>query len=148
MEIERKYLIDFLPFEPEKYPSSLIEQAYLCTNPVVRIRREDEHFYLTYQSKGLLAREEYNLPLTKEGYIHLLAKADGRILTKRRYRIPLENTAYTIELDCFTGHYNGLILAEVEFPTEEEALSFEPPAWFGRDVTFTGEYQNSRLAMQ
>ena len=148
MEIERKYLIDFLPFEPEKYPSSLIEQAYLCTNPVVRIRREDEHFYLTYKSKGLLAREEYNLPLTKEGYIHLLAKADGRILTKRRYRIPLENIAYTIELDCFTGHYNGLILAEVEFPTEEEALSFEPPAWFGRDVTFTGEYQNSRLAMQ
>lgn len=148
MEIERKYLIDSIPFNPDEYPFSVIEQAYLCTSPTIRIRREDDQFYLTYKSKGLMAREEYNLPLTEESYRHLLTKTDGRVLTKKRYRIPLENTAYTIELDCFTGHFEGLILAEVEFPTKEEALSFQPPSWFGRDVTFTGEYQNSRLAMQ
>ncbi|MCI6887826.1 MAG: CYTH domain-containing protein [Lachnospiraceae bacterium] len=147
MEIERKYLIETPPEHYRSYPSCSIEQAYLCTAPVVRIRKEDDTYYLTYKSKGLLAREEYNLPLTEAAYRHLLAKADGIILTKRRYRIPLEGTDYTIELDVFAGHYDGLILAEVEFPTLEEAERFQPPAWFGRDVTFSGEYQNSRLSM-
>lgn len=50
--------------------------------PVVRIRKENDEYFLTYKSKGLLAREEYNLPLTKEAYAHLLEKADGIIITK------------------------------------------------------------------
>lgn len=150
MEIERKYKIETPPADYESYPFHNIEQAYLCTQPVVRIRKQDDEYYLTYKSKGLLAREEYNLPLTKEAYHHLLSKADGIILTKKRYCIPFfsqkEKTSLTIELDVFSGAYEGLILAEVEFPTEEAALSFTPPDWFGRDVTFTGEYQNSRLS--
>ena len=40
-----------------------------------------------------------------------------------------------------------MILAEVEFKSEEDALSFTPPEWFGRDVTWSGEYQNSRLSI-
>ncbi len=146
MEIERKYLIDTLPDGYQDYPSHAIEQAYLCTEPVVRIRREDNDYYLTYKSRGLLVREEYNLPLTKEAYEHLLRKADGLVLKKRRYRIPIEHTGLTIELDVFSGAYEGLVLAEVEFPTEEAARSFAAPGWFGRDVTFSGEYQNSRLS--
>lgn len=114
---------------------------------MVRIRKEDDSYYLTYKGKGLMAREEYNLPLNEQAYTHLLKKADGIILTKTRYLIPLEGSDHlTIELDIFDGTYKGLILAEVEFPTEEEALTFTPPQWFGRDVTFSGEYQNSRLA--
>ena len=150
MEIERKYLVKELPERYEEFPGRQIEQAYLCTQPVVRIRRQDDQYYLTYKSKGLLSREEYNLPLTREAYDHLLPKADGIVLTKKRYRIPLisskEKPSLTIELDVFSGIYEGLILAEVEFPTEEDALAFTPPDWFGRDVTFTGEYQNSRLS--
>lgn len=72
MEIERKFLVDTPPDGYESCPFHEIEQAYLCTDPVVRIRKEDESFYLTYKSKGLMAREEYNLPLTKESYSHLL----------------------------------------------------------------------------
>ena len=149
MEIERKFLIkrENLPENLEQYPSKVIEQGYLCTEPVVRIRKSNDNYYLTYKSKGLLAREEYNLPLTKESYEHLRLKADGRILTKKRYLIPMEGTEYTIELDIFLGEYEGLKLAEVEFPSEEAALAFVPPEWFGREVTFTGEYQNSRLAL-
>ena len=149
MEIERKFLIkrENLPENLEQYPSKVIEQGYLCTEPVVRIRKSNDNYYLTYKSKGLLAREEYNLPLTKESYEHLRLKADGRILTKKRYLIPMEGTEYTIELDIFLGEYEGLKLAEVEFPSEEAAHAFVPPEWFGREVTFTGEYQNSRLAL-
>lgn len=148
MEIEKKYLVACLPEGYEAFPFHEIEQAYLCTDPVVRIRKEDEEYYLTYKSKGLLVREEYNLPLTKEAYDHLLGKADGIVLTKRRYRIPIEGTGLTAELDIFKGEYQGLLLVEVEFETKEQADGFDAPAWFGRDVTFSGEYQNSRLALR
>lgn len=147
MEIERKYLVTAPPPDYSSHPFHVIEQAYLCTEPVVRIRKEDSSFYLTYKSKGLLVREEYNLPLTSKAYDHLLPKADGIVLTKRRYLIPIEGTDLTIELDVFSGTYQGLMLAEVEFKTKEEAERFTPPSWFGRDVTFSGEYQNSRLAL-
>ena len=81
MEIERKFLVPCLPEGYDAHPFHQIEQAYLCTEPVVRIRQEDDSFYLTYKGKGLLSREEYNLPLTREAYAHLLPKADGVVLT-------------------------------------------------------------------
>jgi len=138
MEIERKFLITSLPDNLELCRFHLIEQAYLCTEPVVRIRKEDDTYYLTYKSKGLLSREEYNLPLTAESYSHLLEKADGNIITKKRYLIPYEN--FTIELDIFEGIFKGLIIAEVEFN------SFSGPEWFGEDVTFSSKYHNSTLS--
>ena len=146
MEIERKYLVHTLPADYQSYPFHQIEQAYLCTEPVVRIRRSDDEYYMTYKSKGLLVREEYNLPLTREAYEHLLKKADGIVLTKKRYLIPIEGTELTIEMDIFEGDYEGLVLAEVEFQNQEDAENFAAPEWFGEDVTFSGEYQNSRLS--
>ena len=145
MEIERKYLIDKLPFDVTAYPSHKIEQAYLNTEPVVRVRRQDETYYLTYKSKGLMAREEYNLPLTKEAYEHLKPKADGIVISKVRYVIP-EKDGLSIELDVFKAPYEGLLLAEVEFPTEEAAHAYQPPKWFGEDVTYSTEYHNSTLS--
>lgn len=144
MEIERKYLIINTPKDLETYSKHIIEQGYLCTQPVVRIRRQDDEYILTYKSKGLMVREEYNLPLTQDAYQHLKEKADGIILSKTRYLIPL--APYTIELDVFDSPYDGLVLAEVEFPNEEEALSFVPPDWFGEDVTFRTDYHNSTLS--
>lgn len=143
-EIERKYLIHKLPENLDAYPYHEIEQGYLCTDPVVRIRRQDDEYYLTYKSKGLMVREEYNLPLTAEAYTHLKAKADGHLISKRRYLIPF--SPYTIELDVFTSPEKGLILAEVEFPSEEAALSFQAPDWFGEDVTHSSRYHNSNLS--
>ena len=147
MEIERKYLIEKeqLPENLDSYPFHLIEQAYLNTDPVLRIRRQDDEYYLTYKGKGLMAREEYNLPLTQEAYEHLKSKADGLVISKTRYLIP-EKNGLTIELDVFHEDYEGLLLAEVEFPSEEAANSYKPPAWFGRDVTFSSDYHNSTLS--
>lgn len=145
MEIERKYLIHTLPENLENYPHRIIEQGYLSTEPVVRIRRDNDDYILTYKSKGLMVREEYNLPLTKDSYMHLREKIDGRLIIKKRYLIPLANEL-TIELDIFGGDLAPLMLAEVEFPDETSANSFTPPKWFGEDVTFSGEYHNSRLS--
>ena len=143
-EIERKYLVKQVPENLASYPFHEIEQGYLCTEPVVRIRRQDEEYYLTYKSKGLMIREEYNLPLTKDAYFHLREKIDGRLISKRRYLIPLD--PYTIELDVFHSPKDDLILAEVEFPSKEDALTFTPPDWFGEDVTNSSLYHNSRLS--
>ena len=143
-EIERKFLIRELPADLNEYPYHELEQGYLNTAPVVRVRREDETYYLTYKGKGFLEREEYNLPLTKEAYEHLLAKADGRIIAKCRYLIPFGS--YTIELDVFKEPFKPLVLAEVEFPSAEEATAFTPPAWFAQDVTEEHKYSNSYLS--
>ena len=144
MEIERKYLISSVPFALSSYPCRKIEQGYLSTAPVVRIRRDNNDYILTYKSKGMMIREEYNLPLTAESYAHLRKKTDGLLITKKRYCIPLD--PYTIELDIFEGDLAPLILAEVEFPSEEEANAFTPPEWFAKDVTYSGKYHNSYMS--
>lgn len=145
MEIERKYLIKALPDTLNIVESHLLEQGYLCTEPVVRIRRDNDDFVLTYKSKGLMIREEYNLPLTEKAYEHLKEKVDGRLISKTRHVIPLENELF-IELDIFHGDLEPLMLAEVEFPDEESANTFIAPEWFGEDVTYSGKYHNSVLS--
>lgn len=144
MEIERKFLLKELPEHLEQYPLRQLEQGYLCTGPVVRIRKDNDTYELTYKAKGMMVREEYNLPLTKEAYEHLREKIDGRLITKKRYMIPFGS--YTIELDVFEGDLAPLTLAEVEFPTEEEANRFVAPDWFAEDVTFSKLYHNSFLS--
>jgi len=145
MEIERKFLVKSIPKRLEQYDSLRIEQGYLCTEPVVRIRRQDNEYYLTYKSIGFLSREEYNLPLDKKSYHHLIKKTDGNIISKVRYKIPLEDNLIA-ELDIFSGKFESLVLIEVEFCSEEEAVCFIPPDWFGEDVTYQPEYQNNYLS--
>ena len=74
MEIERKYLVSEVPANLKDYHCRVIEQGYLSTHPVVRVRKDNDSYYLTYKGSGMMAREEYNLPLTAESYEHLLAK--------------------------------------------------------------------------
>ncbi len=145
MEIERKFLVKTIPDNLSEYKCRIIEQAYLCTEPVVRARKDNDEYYLTYKGRGLMAREEYNLPLTNESYQHLLAKADGNIITKKRYEIP-DGTGKTIELDIFDGVFSGTVVAEVEFETIEEANSYTAPSWFGKDVTNDTAYHNSNMS--
>ena len=102
MEIERKYLVLHLPGPLESYPCRILEQGYLNTSPVVRIRRDNDRYELTYKSAGLMSRQEYNLPLDDKSYEHLLTKIDGRLIKKKRYMIPL-SSALTAELDIFEG---------------------------------------------
>lgn len=144
MEIERKFLVLHLPKDLGDYPHDTIEQGYLCTDPVVRVRRQGESYVLTYKGPGLMVREEYNLPLNESGYAHLRAKADGTPITKERYRIPFGG--HTIELDIFAKPFAPLVLAEVEFDTEEAAKAFMPPDWFGREVTGDPAYTNANLS--
>ena len=147
MEIERKYLIDkkMLPTDYKDQPHSELEQAYIITDPVLRIRRKDDEYILTYKSSGLMSRQEIEMPLTKEAYDNLIKKTEGAVISKTRYRIP-EKDDLTIELDIFHKAFEGLILAEVEFPDEDMANAYIPPAWFSKDVTMENTFHNSRLS--
>ncbi|SEQ34103.1 CYTH domain-containing protein [Lachnospiraceae bacterium RM5] len=143
MEIERKFLIKKLP-DLTSYDYLIIEQGYLNTDPVIRVRKQNNKYVLTYKTSGLLSREEYNLNLNKESYDHLIKKSDGNIITKYRYLIPYEG--HMIELDIFKNTFEGLIIAEVEFDSIAEADSFTPPDWFGEDVTYLTKYHNSTMS--
>ena len=100
MEIERKFLIEKenLPENLASYPCHRIEQGYLCTSPVVRIRRQDDDYFLTYKSKGLMSREEYNLPLNEESFTHLKEKIDE-----------IDENAFVIVGDAREVHGEGFI---------------------------------------
>lgn len=158
MEIERKFTIKKLPDNLDCFAFHIIEQAYLNTAPVIRVRKQDNEYFLTYKGKGLMAREEYNLPLNESSYQHLLEKADGNVISKKRYLIPIDNPQFTsdyvplstpelvIELDVFAPPFAPLIMAEVEFPSVEMANAFITPDWFDKDVTNDPAYHNSNMS--
>lgn len=145
MEIEKKYLIKTLPIDLDSFPHEEISQAYVHTDPVIRVRRKGSRCILTVKSSGMMVREELELPITKEQFSGLLKKAEGLIIEKTRYRIPAGDS-HTIELDIFHGNLEGFIMAEVEFEDVESAGSFLPPAWFGREVTNDYHFHNSWLS--
>ena len=146
MEIERKFLVNALPDNLERYPKRRLEQAYISTDPVIRVRDSEGEYVLTVKGKGLFAREEFELPLTREAYDRLAEKAEGSRILKDRYRIPYG--AFTIELDVFAPPFAPLILAEVEFSTEAAAEAFQPPDWFGKEVTHDPAYTNAAMSQQ
>lgn len=157
LEIERKWLVkdeilkkqDCIHLEDFDYRD--ISQGYLCAVPVIRIRKSikksgESHYMLSYKGRGLLEREEYNLPLTAEAYESLKGKIEGRLIEKRRYILPFGK--YKIELDIFKGKLEGLIYAEVEFPSKEEAENFSAPEWFNRELTEESGNSNADLAFR
>ena len=140
MEIKRKFLVSRLPDALERLPCTRMEEAYISTEPLIRVSRAGERCILT--CKG---REKFELDLTPECYARLLlAKANGAQIVKDRYRVPLG--AYTVELDIFREALAPLVLAEVEFPTEAAAQAFAAPDWFGREVTYDPAYTNAALS--
>lgn len=143
-EIERKYLVSQLPDNLNSYEHSELEQGYLSTSPVVRVRRKDDDYILTYKSAGLMIRKEVELPLDQNSYEHLIAKSDGIIISKTRYIIP--DGPHNIELDVFHGKLEGFVMAEVEFKSKEAADAYQPPHWFANEVTNNPSFHNSRMS--
>jgi len=145
MEIERKFLTKQIPFDITAYPYKQISQAYISFSPTIRIRQSDEKYILTVKGKGHLAREEFELLLTKEDYDRLLLKTEGAPVIKKRYLVPVEK--YTAEVDIYEGELEGLMTTEVEFPSLEEAENFVAPDWFGKDVSEEKAYKNTSLSL-
>lgn len=144
MEIERKFLIKDCP-SLRTYSYKKIKQAYISTDPVIRIRQMNNQFFLTIKSQGHMMREEFEIPITKEQFETLYKKVEGSPIIKTRYLIPLENELIA-ELDIYKGHLEGLYTVEVEFTSIAAANSFTAPSWFGKDITLDSRYKNNHLA--
>lgn len=144
-EIERKFLVKNLPENVEECLHYNIRQGYISTDPTIRIRHINNSYVLTIKGGGIMKKLEYELPLSAEQFEGLWKKVEGNTIEKTRYVIPLDK-GLNAELDIYKGFLEGFMNVEVEFLTTKDAIMFEPPKWFGQEVTQNPEYSNSSLA--
>ncbi len=146
-EIERKFLVREMPARFQDFPQAEIEQGYLAIEPdhvQVRMRKAGDNLSLTYKRNAAYSREEREVTLTPEQFAVLWPGTADRRLRKTRYDIPLG--ALVVEIDVYHERHEGLIVAEVEFESEEAARAFRPPPWLGEDVSLDPRYSNQLLA--
>lgn len=132
MEIERRWLVEGWP-ELEAAAIIHMDQGYFSTRPAVRVRREAEEggpcqYIVCFKGKGGLAREEIELPVTQAQYRALSGMLNGPMIQKeqRRYSLPGGLTLEVNQVD--RDRDTGFFYAEVEFPDEEAARAWTPPA--------------------
>jgi len=148
-EIERKFLIEQLPLEILRSRHFRIAQGYLANEPGgrhVRLRKKRKTTFLTFKIGRGAAREEREIRLSPKQFDTLWPATAGRRLRKTRYEIPWKNLK--IEIDIYHGRNDGLMVAEVEFPSHASCRQFKPPRWFGREITGEKRYSNVRLARE
>lgn len=148
-EIERKFLVER---HKMPMPSAGVEirQGYVALDPQgteVRVREKGGVYFLTVKSDGAMERQEGEIRIDEKQFETLWDFAKERSIEKMRYHIPL-GRELTCELDIFEGDLKGLIVAEVEFSSLAAAADFEPPAWFGLEVTDDARYKNKNLAVR
>ena len=149
-EIERKFVVDDPPPDLERHRSSEIRQGYLAIDAdgtEVRVRSREGSAVLTVKQGAGRSRAEEELEIEGERFDRLWPLTEGRRVEKRRYVVPAPG-GLAIEVDVYAGQLAGLVVAEVEFADEQQADAFEPPAWFGAEVTDDPRYKNQTLARE
>ncbi len=144
IEIERRWLV---AEQPDDLPEGdHLVQSYVSLDPVsVRVRARNGRYTLTLKSGVGVVRTEIERELSRDEYEALDVHAGELRIDKHRYLIELA-TGHVAEFDVFHGSLTGHHLVEVEFTSRDDADAFEPPAWFGREVTTDPRYTNSFLA--
>jgi adenylate cyclase len=148
VEIERKFLVDRAP--PDLGEGERIEQGYLGVGEdgvEVRIRRRAGTTTLTVKSGPGLVRTVEEIAIDERRFESLWPLTDGRRVTKTRHLVRLDG-GLEAELDVYSGAHDGLLTAEIEFPTLEASREFEPPAWLGRELTDDARFANQALALE
>jgi adenylate cyclase len=147
-EIERKFLVSKAPDDLASYPAESIEQGYIVVEgPVdVRVRRRGDRTLLTVKSGAGRVRLEEEFEIDERRFASLWPLSDGRRIAKIRYSMPGDG-GLTIELDVYAGDLAGLVTVEVEFESEAASDAFDPPDWFGPELTDDMRYANRALAV-
>jgi len=146
-EIERKFLIDQQKWDSLNKPAGkLLRQGYLLSdkNKTVRVRATEAKGFLTIKGLTVGATRleyEYEIPLSEA--VELLDQFAESELSKTRYEIT--HGGKTWEVDVFSGHNEGLIVAEIELESETETFSL--PDWVSHEVTEEEKYYNSNLTV-
>lgn len=146
IEIERKFLVKSPEFKDQATRCSHFVQGYITSPPAktVRVRIADDKAYLTIKGSGSasgMSRFEWEMEIPGKDALALLGICEGGVIEKDRYYVPF--AGHTFEVDEFFGDNEGLVMAEVELSSEDEA--FEKPEWLGQEVTGDSRYYNSSL---
>lgn len=147
IEIERKFLVKDQSFKAKAKKSYEIIQGFLNRDPerTVRVRLLDQSGILTVKgtsSEDGLSRFEWETNLSYQEAKELLRLCEQGVISKMRYIIPEGD--YNYEVDEFFDENAGLIVAEIELPSEESV--FNKPEWLGPEVTGDLRYYNSYLS--
>lgn len=152
MEIERKFLIkDLNKLDLSKYQHKTIVQDYLYVDNFTAIRKRkisenniNKYTYTIKTSKVGISVNEIEKDILEDEYNNLTLNPNYNTIEKERYIIPYEK--YNIELDVFKGVYQGIIFAEIEFPSEDSAYEVKLPSWFGSELS--SKITNSEMAVK
>ncbi len=146
VEIERAFVADGMPDPALLGPGVALRQGYVASEGEVevRLRIRERDAVLTVKAGRGLVRTEVELPLSIDDAEALWRHTEGRRLAKHRHRVPVGD--HVAEVDVYDDALAGLCRIEVEFAAPEEATAFEPPAWFGREVTGDDRWRNASLA--
>lgn len=87
---------------------------------------------------------QYPSAFLRQGYLASGPEGEVRI---RSAGTPSRLGAHAYEFDEYFGALGGLMTVEVEFETADDALAFEPPTWFGTEVTEDESYKNAALVL-
>ena len=146
VEIERKYLVNSDQFKALSHKATRITQGYLNSDKArtVRVRIMGNQGFLTI--KGLsdqagLSRFEWEKEISVSEAQALLKLCESGVIDKTRYLVEFQQQVF--EVDEFYGDNQGLIVAELELATEQQAVS--KPDWLGDEVTGDNRYYNSTL---
>jgi adenylate cyclase len=149
IEIERKFLVDEVPADLGRHPARPVRQGYLAVEPgggEVRVRRIDDATVLTVKRGTGRTRVEEEVPIDPAAFERLWPLTEGRRVEKVRHLVPAGD-GLVLELDVYEGDLDGLVVAEIEFPSEAVADAWAPPPWLGAEVTTDERYKNHSLAI-
>ena len=144
IEIERKFLVKNIPRHEIQY-SYQIRQGYIAKNKyrVIRIRQKENDYFITIKGNKIgISCFEFEYPIPRDdGEILLENFCQDEVIEKTRHYV--ENKGDTWELDVFHGDNEGLIVAEIELMSEDQA--FHIPSWIDREITDKEKYYNMNL---
>lgn len=144
IEIERRYLVINDSWKTEIQGIFSIKQGYLNLEPEsnVRVRVKDDKGYLTIKGEpNNISRQEFEYEIPIEDAEKILTLCQSPIIEKVRYEILIEDHIW--EIDEFSGKNQGLIIAEIELTSEEQA--YKKPEWLGIEVSNNPDYYNLSL---
>jgi len=144
-EIERKFLLQ-LPPQLTFARRERIRQGYVALDgdTEVRVRISSKGSKLTIKHGRGAVRIEEELTLDDRQAESLWKLTEGRRLEKTRRSMRVHGAE--VDVDEYAGQLEGLVVAEIEFPDEDAAMDFTPPAWFERELTGDEAYSNRGLA--
>ena len=146
IEIERKFLINVAKWKvAAKDKGTYYKQGYLLIEPgkTIRVRVSDLQGFITIKGPAAGASRpefEYEIPLADAE--ELLKKFCLSVISKIRYNIYYLGKQW--EVDEFLDENEGLMVAEIELSSEDEAIDL--PGWIENEVTGEEKYYNSNLS--